>query len=161
MQSPTQESLYYLFGTNADQQLYYHTIDLSQTGYQCEQGVVTDANQPIGGDYKYGRHKIVLEDPKYGYQLFTTRYIEDGQYTELVYFAVTEDGIQPATVLDTIHGFDSKVKLEQKLEYIHLNPMQEHWSLCKYPEDYRWSSAGYYFSGIDEFGILTHYQERV
>lgn len=56
---------------------------------------------------------------------------------------------------------DSKVKLEQKLEYIHLNPLQEHWNLSKYPEDYRWSSARYYFTGVDEFGILSHYQERV
>jgi hypothetical protein len=27
------------------------------------------------------------------------------------------------------------------------------------PEDYRWSSASFYLTGIDEFGILTHYDE--
>ena len=32
-------------------------------------------------------------------------------------------------------------KLEQKLDYIHLNPLQAHWNLAQYPEDYRWSSA--------------------
>jgi len=55
---------------------------------------------------------------------------------------------------------DSKANIEQKLEYLHLNPLQEHWNLCKHPEDYHWSSASFYHSGKDEFDILTHYQER-
>ena len=49
--------------------------------------------------------------------------------------------------------------LEQKLEYIHNNPVAEKWALCKLPEDYRWSSARFYLTGIDEFGFLTHYRE--
>jgi len=36
---------------------------------------------------------------------------------------------------------DSKNKLEQKLDYIHLNPLQEKWNLVTKPEDYKWSSA--------------------
>jgi len=28
-----------------------------------------------------------------------------------------------------------------------------------YPEEYKYSSAGFYETGIDEFGILTHYKE--
>ncbi len=55
---------------------------------------------------------------------------------------------------------DSRVKLEQKLEYIHLNPLQEKWSLVERPEEYKWSSAEYYERGIDDFGIVTHYRER-
>lgn len=46
---------------------------------------------------------------------------------------------------------------EQKLNYIHNNPLQQHWSLCKFPEDYRFSSASFYENRLDEFGILTHY----
>jgi REP element-mobilizing transposase RayT len=55
---------------------------------------------------------------------------------------------------------DSGAKLEQKLEYLHNNPLQEKWNLAERPEDYRWSSARFYMSEEDEFGILTHYRER-
>jgi len=55
---------------------------------------------------------------------------------------------------------DSKGKVEQKLEYIHLNPLQEQWNLASRPEMYRWSSAKFYESGFDEFEILTDYRER-
>jgi REP element-mobilizing transposase RayT len=44
----------------------------------------------------------------------------------------------------------------QRMKYIHDNPMREKWSLCKWPEDYRWSSARFYKDGYDEFGILTN-----
>jgi REP element-mobilizing transposase RayT len=46
---------------------------------------------------------------------------------------------------------------EQKLEYIHNNPIQDKWSLSKYPADYKYSSANFYENGIDEFGLVTHY----
>ena len=36
-----------------------------------------------------------------------------------------------------------------KLNYIHNNPLQERWSLCEKVEDYRFSSAKYYFTGKD------------
>jgi len=36
-----------------------------------------------------------------------------------------------------------------KLNYIHNNPLQERWSLCEKVEDYRFSSAKYYFTGED------------
>ena len=55
---------------------------------------------------------------------------------------------------------DSKEKAEQKLDYIHLNPLQEKWNLVIKAEDYKWSSARFYETGIDEFGILTDYRER-
>lgn len=46
-----------------------------------------------------------------------------------------------------------------KLEYIHNNPVAEKWGLCKYAEDYKWSSAGFYLTGKGEFNILTHYKD--
>jgi len=44
---------------------------------------------------------------------------------------------------------------DQKLDYIHSNPLQEKWHLAEFPEDYRYSSAGFYFTGHDEFGLIT------
>jgi len=55
---------------------------------------------------------------------------------------------------------DSKDKVEQKINYIHLNPLQEQWNLVNKPEDYKWSSAKFYETGIDEFNIVTDYRER-
>jgi hypothetical protein len=45
----------------------------------------------------------------------------------------------------------------QKFDYIHNNPLQDKWQLANLPEDYRYSSAKFYETGIDEFGILTHF----
>ena len=44
----------------------------------------------------------------------------------------------------------------QKLQYIHNNPLQKHWRLCKYPEEYKYSSASFYATGVDEFGFMSH-----
>jgi len=55
---------------------------------------------------------------------------------------------------------DSKSKAEQKLKYIHLNPLQEKWNFAARPEDYKWSSAKFYETGVDDFGFLTDYRER-
>ena len=42
----------------------------------------------------------------------------------------------------------------QKLEYIHWNPVKT--GLCRLPEEYYYSSARFYYTGIDEFNMLTH-----
>lgn len=55
---------------------------------------------------------------------------------------------------------DSRTKVEQKIDYIHLNPLQERWNLTDRPENYKWSSASFYEEGIDCFGFITHYLER-
>ena len=47
----------------------------------------------------------------------------------------------------------------QNLDYMHLNPMQQHWLLCSNPADYRFSSARFYEQNLDEFGLLTHFGE--
>lgn len=41
----------------------------------------------------------------------------------------------------------------QKIDYIHNNPVRA--GLCKFPEDYKYSSARYYETGVDEFGLFT------
>ncbi len=38
----------------------------------------------------------------------------------------------------------SREMAAQKLEYMHLNPLQPHWALCFQPADYRFSSAVFY-----------------
>ena len=44
----------------------------------------------------------------------------------------------------------------QKLKYIHNNPVRA--ELIKFAEDYRYSSAAFYDSGIDPFNMLIHYK---
>lgn len=45
----------------------------------------------------------------------------------------------------------------QKLEYLHNNPVKA--GLCISPGDYYYSSARYYETGIDDFGMLRHWNE--
>ena len=50
--------------------------------------------------------------------------------------------------------FTEKVFM-QKLQYIHDNAIAA--GLVSFAEEYKYSSAKFYLSGIDEFNILTHY----
>lgn len=50
--------------------------------------------------------------------------------------------------------------VEQKINYIHLNPLQEHWNLASMPEDYYWSSASFYETGQSNFTFITDYRTR-
>ena len=43
----------------------------------------------------------------------------------------------------------------QKLEYIHYNPVKG--GICSFPGEYRFSSAKFYETGVDDFNMLTHY----
>lgn len=54
----------------------------------------------------------------------------------------------------------SKKILEQELDYIHANPLQEHWNLAIRPEEYYYSSAAFYEINRNDFTFLTHYRER-
>ena len=49
----------------------------------------------------------------------------------------------------------------EKLDYIHSNPIQPHWKLCKEPSEYRYSSAKFYEGGEDEFKILTRLMDKL
>lgn len=46
---------------------------------------------------------------------------------------------------------------QQKLDYIHWNPVRA--GICKLPEEYHYSSALFYHTGIDNWGFLTHYRD--
>ena len=49
-----------------------------------------------------------------------------------------------------------KETIFQKMDYIHNNPNSGKWHLCTDPIDYRYSSAKFYETGIDDFGFLKH-----
>ena len=55
----------------------------------------------------------------------------------------------------SIDIYSRKVFIE-KLNYIHHNPVQGKWNLCRYPEDYKYSTAKFYETGKDNWGFLTH-----
>ena len=48
---------------------------------------------------------------------------------------------------------------EQKLDYIHQNPVQEKWRLSDLPENYFYSSARYYLLNQDDWGFISHHAE--
>ena len=48
----------------------------------------------------------------------------------------------------------SEAVLLQKIHYIHQNPVKA--GLCKYAEDYKYSSAWFYETGTDNFGFVAH-----
>ncbi len=47
----------------------------------------------------------------------------------------------------------------QKLNYIHMNPLQEKWSLVDDPGKYEYSSAKFYETGIQTFDFLHDYRD--
>jgi REP element-mobilizing transposase RayT len=44
----------------------------------------------------------------------------------------------------------------QKMKYIHCNPVKA--GLCKYPEEYAYSSAGFYYKSEKRWNFITHYE---
>lgn len=58
----------------------------------------------------------------------------------------------------SIELYTEKV-FEQKLDYIHNNPIQEKWKLCINPEDYYFSSAAFYLLGTTDFAFISHYKD--
>lgn len=52
-----------------------------------------------------------------------------------------------------------RATIKQKINYIHNNPVNGKWSLASSANTYRFSSANFYQTGVDEFGFLTHIGE--
>ena len=48
---------------------------------------------------------------------------------------------------------------QEKIIYIHNNPVREKWNLSPDPLAYKWTSARFYETGVDEWGFLTHYAD--
>ena len=51
--------------------------------------------------------------------------------------------------------------IEQKIEYIHNNPLMKKWNLVGKPEDYKFSTAKFYLENIDDWGFVNHYREDI
>jgi putative transposase len=49
----------------------------------------------------------------------------------------------------------------QKLEYMHLNPLVEHWNLASDPSEYLYSSSSFYEHNDSRFPFLKHFGEVV
>ncbi|RPI12365.1 MAG: transposase [Ignavibacteriae bacterium] len=60
----------------------------------------------------------------------------------------------------SVELYSQKV-IEQKINYIHFNPISEKWKLCKYITDYKYSSASFYWMESEEWDFLTHYAAAV
>jgi putative transposase len=56
-------------------------------------------------------------------------------------------------------AMNSREVLEQKLEYIHNNPVRKQY--VERAEDYKFSSARYYMCNIDDWGFITHYKDHI
>lgn len=58
-----------------------------------------------------------------------------------------------------IATMNNRLVAQQKLDYIHHNPVRK--NICNFPEEYKWSSAGFYLNGNNEINLLTHYTEHI
>ena len=105
------------------------------------------------------------EFPKNSFKKFTAKTfvkrMQDQNDAELINYAVkAEDRKYNIWQRDplAIKIFNREIAI-QKLNYMHLNPLQPHWTICEKPEDYRFSLAVFYNSGVDEFNLITHFRE--
>ena len=55
----------------------------------------------------------------------------------------------------------SKQMLEQKLDYLHHNPVQERWKLTDEAVNYKYSSMSFYEQADLRYGFIKHYAEHV
>ncbi|MBC7485145.1 MAG: transposase [Cytophagaceae bacterium] len=94
---------------------------------------------------KYTSVKIRQKLEQVGYDLNKLR-------TESGGFKIWQDRFDELYIRDRKH-------LEEKLDYIHTNPLQEHWCLAKRPEEYSYSSAFYYLKDTTHDAIVSHYFE--
>ncbi len=49
--------------------------------------------------------------------------------------------------------------VEQKINYIHFNPVHPKWKLADETQEYKYSSAKFYYEGKDEFDFLENYMD--
>jgi REP element-mobilizing transposase RayT len=59
----------------------------------------------------------------------------------------------------SVYCFSNAVT-EQKLNYIHQNPLQEKWSLAETPEAYQYSSASFYIENRNDYSFLSNYLQE-
>jgi REP element-mobilizing transposase RayT len=87
------------------------------------------------------KEKLLKEQPEFGEQFCVNKY--DRKYQIWKREPLKTELFTPAV-------------LQQKLEYIHQNPVRA--GLCKYAEEYKYSSAAFYNGGGDPFEIVSDYR---
>ena len=98
---------------------------------------------------------------KYTAQQIKFRLIDEGKTRELEQYRNTQSDRQYHFWERRPYGatmYNRKVA-SQKIDYMHYNPVKA--GLCKYPEEYKYSSYRYYELNEDEWGFLTHYEEHL
>lgn len=58
-----------------------------------------------------------------------------------------------------VHLYSQNVAF-QKLDYLHSNPLAEHWQLVKDPCDYKYSTARYYETGTNDFLFIKDLRDE-
>jgi len=148
----------------------YKNVIIESLRHLVEQGKITIYGFVIMPNHRHLLWELVAmngkEMPQASFNKFTShQFLNLLRNERLLSFFKVEDKTErahrfwqrnPLVVL-----MNSKEKLEQKLDYIHYNPLQEHWNLATTPENYYWSTARYYEEGIDDFKFLTHYRDKI
>jgi REP element-mobilizing transposase RayT len=102
--------------------------------------------QDMMRDFKKFTSKKIVEHCQLSSNLeFLSKFEQAGERNAKTRYKVWSDGYDAREIF-TLEF------LEQKLDYIHHNPCQPHWKLVENPEDYRWSSAGFYI--VDRPAII-------
>ena len=107
------------------------------------------------------------EMPHASFQKYTAHIFQDGLRMDdpemLKQFYVNEkERMYRFWQRDALAGMmTSREMAEQKLDYLHNNPLQSHWNLSKRPEDYYYSSASFYEIEESDFNFLTDYRDRL
>ncbi len=143
------DSLRYL-ASNEKIKVYGFVIMPNHLHFIWEMLTVNGKEMPHASFQKYTAHKIQTDLEEFHPQVLAVFRVNE---TDREYRFWQRD---PLAV-----KLESRTMLEQKLEYIHTNPLQERWQLAFSPEDYFFSSASFYESGKSDFEFLSHYRDRM
>ena len=97
---------------------------------------------------KFTAHQIIEDLTKHHYKVLSLFEVAEMERKHRIWQS------DPLAIL-----MDTRQKVEQKINYIHNNPLNERWNLADRPENYYWSSANFYETNKDDFGLLTNFNE--
>jgi REP element-mobilizing transposase RayT len=107
------------------------------------------------------KKSIQLSLLKFTAQFLIKYLIHEDQYDELINYQTS--------LKDRIYNIwkrrpkwihiDNTIILEQKIDYVHNNPLQEKWQLVSATELYEWSSASFYICEDKRFSFITDFRD--
>jgi REP element-mobilizing transposase RayT len=108
---------------------------------------------------KHERHKVQQSFLKYTAQQIKFRMIDTGDERLKDYKVKASDREYQFWERNPLSiDLWSRQVFMQKLNYMHNNPTQAHWKLCRFPEEYEYSSFRFYEFGDNKFEFLCHYE---